>query len=73
MSRRRGLDDLARERALVAEPDGSGNDQDVGGHDETLVDVGELVVVVAVLAHVGPQPRRDVSIHRPDLLNLEAR
>jgi hypothetical protein len=66
------LDDLASVRALIAEPDRSCDDQDLGRFDEPLVDVGELIVLVSVLAHVGPQPCRDLVVGRADLVDRHA-
>ena len=62
----------ARHRALVAEPDRAGQQDDVGGLDELAVDRREVVGVVPVLAHVGPDARRDRVVDGAHLVDADA-
>ena len=53
------LDGEPGERGLVTQPDRGREDDDVGRLDEPLVEVGEVVALPPVLAHVRLHPRRD--------------
>jgi len=44
----------------------------VGGLHEPLVDVGELIALISVLSHVGPQPRWDLVVGRAYLVDRHA-
>lgn len=52
-------------RAVVAEPDRSAQDEDVGGHDR-LIKTGPVISREAVFAHIRPDSRRDVVVDRTD-------
>ena len=64
------LDQLLGDAGVVAEPDRPGDHQDVAGH-EAGVDVGPLVGLPPVLAHVGIDPGGDVVVDQPDHLHLD--
>jgi hypothetical protein len=57
---------------LIAEPDRACHEDHVGRHDQALVDVGEVIALVAVLTHVGPHPRRDHVVDGADLVDPNA-
>ena len=57
------LDDLGRDRGLLAEPDRHPEDEDVGGH-HPLEDRRPLVALPAVLGHVGPDAGGDLVVDR---------
>jgi len=56
------LDDPGAHRALLPEPDGRADEQDVGIH-HALEQVGPPVGLEPVLAHVGVDARRQVVVH----------
>jgi hypothetical protein len=55
------LDHLLHDGAVVAEPDGAGEDEDVGRH-HPLVERRPGVGLPAVFGHVGPHPGGDVVV-----------
>ena len=62
----------ARLRALVAEPDRARDHDDVGRLDQLAVDLREVVALVAVLGHVGPDAGRDHVVDGADDVDLDA-
>ncbi|MCO5571888.1 hypothetical protein L7F22_025636 [Adiantum nelumboides] len=64
------LDHPAGHRAVVAEPDRSGDDQDVGGED-AVEQGGPRVGVPAVLGHVGADAGGDVVVDGADLVHVD--
>ena len=65
------LDHLLRDGTVVAEPDRTGQDQDVGVQ-HPLKQLGPFVARPPVLGHVRIDAGRDVVVHRPDLVDRDA-
>ena len=65
------LDDPLGDAGVVAEPDRAGDHQDVAAEDPR-VEVGPVVGLPAVLAHVGVDAGRDVVVDRADHVDLDA-
>jgi hypothetical protein len=65
------LDHLLRHRAVVAQPDRAGDDEDVGGHD-ALEQRRPLVDGPAVLGHVRPDADGDLVVDGADLVHGHA-
>src|SRR5436190_10435495 len=65
------LDDLRRDRGLLAEPDRHPEYEDVRGH-HALEDLRPLVLLPSVLGHVGPHTDSDVVVDSADSLDLHA-